>query len=363
VTPWDADPQVLSPVGRPLEELFEVRPRRQALDGFESTYSDIVDYIVRCTHRIWEEKNVGLCRTHYADNCMMHTLTGPTHGVDAVAQATVGTLAAFADRQVVAEDVVWSEDEPGLYHSSHRIMSRYTHNGHDALLGPPTGRLLSATTVADCLVRQNLIVEEWLARDNLRSVRQLGLDPWILTGAQAKADLVGDPARHAWRVNWIAAVRDSVLRLPPRDHPAAAPARALARAFQEDLYGEAASACSTGVEARWPSNRRGWGRGAWIGYLIQLRSLLHRPRFGLDHWAARPLPGGDVAVALRWTLVGEHRGSGLWGPATGRDLLVLAMSHYVLRGSRIVQDITVFDELAVLRQVRGGLGAGMEAGR
>jgi hypothetical protein len=355
--PWNADPQVLSPVGRPLEDIFASRPRRQALDGFEPIYSDIVDYIVRCTHRIWEEKNIGLCRTHYADDCVMHTLAGPAHGLDRVVQDTVGTIAAFSDRQVVAEDVVWSEDEPQLFHSSHRIMSRSTHNGHDALFGPPTGRIQGAATVADCLVRKNLIVEEWLVRDNLRSALQLGLDPWALSGALAQTDLEGDPTRHAWRGDWIARIRDSTLRLPPKEHPASVPAQALALAFAEDLYGDAAAVCAASVEARWPSNRHGWGRGAWIGHLVQLRSLLHRPRFSLDHWAARSLPGPDIAVALRWTLAGEHRGLGVWGPPSGQDILVLAVSHYVLRAGRIVQDITVFDELAILRQVRGGLDA------
>ena len=79
--------------------------------------------------------------------------------------------------------------------------------------------------------------------------------------------------------------------------------------------------------------------------------------FRLDHWAARPLPDGDVAVALRWRLSGIHGGLGVWGAPSGRELLILAVSHYRLRGGRIIEDITVFDELAVLRQVAGGLGA------
>ena len=33
--------------------------RRMAMRGFEDDYPDIVDYIIRITHRIWEEKEVG----------------------------------------------------------------------------------------------------------------------------------------------------------------------------------------------------------------------------------------------------------------------------------------------------------------
>ncbi len=77
----------------------------------------------------------------------------------------------------------------------------------------------------------------------------------------------------------------------------------------------------------------------------------------VDHWAATGLPDGDVAVALRWTLAGRHVRTGVYGPPTGRDLLVLGVSHYRLRRGRIVEDFTVFDELAILRQLAGGLGA------
>ncbi|MDX1413776.1 MAG: hypothetical protein R3293_06265, partial [Candidatus Promineifilaceae bacterium] len=32
--------------------------RRQELEGFDEDYVDIVDYIVRCTHKIWEEGTI-----------------------------------------------------------------------------------------------------------------------------------------------------------------------------------------------------------------------------------------------------------------------------------------------------------------
>jgi hypothetical protein len=47
--------EILSPQGAPRPEFT----------GFDPEYSDIVDYILRCTHRIWEQKDVGLIATHY----------------------------------------------------------------------------------------------------------------------------------------------------------------------------------------------------------------------------------------------------------------------------------------------------------
>ena len=132
----------------------------------------------------------------------------------------------------------------------------------------------------------------------------------------------------------------------------------LALAFNEDLYGDAAQLMSPGVEVRWPSVRDGFGRGYWIGCTQQVRAVLHDAKLRIDHWAARPLPHDDIAVAIRWSLVGRHAGHGVWGAPTGRDVLIIAVSHYRLRQGVIVEDITVFDELAVLRQIAGGLGDG-----
>ena len=354
---WDEHPEVLSPVGRSFGELMAEGPRRQDLPGYEPVYRDFVDYIVRCTHRIWEEKDIGLCGSHYDADCVMHTLAGPQAGCEVVVQNTIGALAMSSDRQVIAEDVIWSDEGDGHLYSSHRIMSSSTHLGDDAMLGPASRREAGATTIADCLCKENRIVEEWLVRDNLRAVWQVGGDPWAVARAQADGDAQGDQGRHSWRSNEIARIRGGGDIAIPSDHPANGPADMLRLALRDDMFGQASKYLSPAAEIRWPSGRNGFGRGFWIGCLTHVRACLHAPALTIDHVAARPLPGGDIAVALRWSLTGVHGGNGAWGPASQRDILVMAISHYRLRGGLIVEDITVFDELAVLRQVVGGLGA------
>ena len=355
---WDDQPGVLSPVGRSFGELMEHGPSRQDLPGFEPVYRDFVDYIIRCTHRIWEEKNVGLCRTHYGPDCVMHTLSGPQVGAEVVVQNTVDALAMSSDRQVIGEDVIWSDEGDGHLHSSHRIHSTSTHLGDDAMLGAATRREAGVMTIADCLCRENRIVEEWLVRDNLRAVWQVGGDPWALAQAQAAADREGDQIRHDWRREEIARVREQRDVEVPDGHPAAVPARMLARALREDLYGEAADALSPAAEIRWPSNRHGF-RARLLDRLPDATARLpapagadDRPRGGTP--AARRRRGDRRALVARRH---SHAGAGVWGTPTGRDLLILAVSHHRLRAGAIVEDLTVFDELAVLRQIGGGLGA------
>ena len=354
---WDAGPHILSPVGQPIAGLLARRERRQALPGFDPVYSDIVDYILRCTHRIWEEKNIGLCRTHYSADCPMVTLGGPTTGAEAVVRNTLASIAGSPDRSPIGEDVIWSEDAPGIFLSSHRITSLATLAGSDAMLGRANGRRRGVRVIADCLCRDNLIVEEWLVRDNVQLARENSLDPHRLAQQQAAADRTGDPARHNWRAETIARVRTEAARRPPADHPAAPVAAALDLALNQHMFGDAAQIVAASVESWWPSGRHGFGRGGWIGCLIQLVAGLYDTRWVLDHWAARPLPDDEVAVALRWWMTGRHLVSGQWGNATGKDLLVLGISHYRLRGGRVIEDVTVYDELAVLRQLNGGLGA------
>jgi hypothetical protein len=354
---WDQDPDVLSPVGRPMREQLAKGPARQALDGFEPVYRDFVDYIVRCTHRIWEEKNVGLCRTHYSEDCVMHTLAGPTVGMEVVTQNTVASLASYADRVVLAEDVIWSEDAPGEFYSSHRISSRSTHFGDEPLIGAATMRGTGVTTIADCKVIANRIVEEWLVRDNATALWQVGADPRTIAVAAAAADREGDQSRHDWRREAIAATRTAGDVEIAERHPAAPLAAMLRSAFADDMYGDAAAMLSPAVEVRWPSRRHGFGRGYWIGCLMQLANGLHHRAFRCEHVAARPLPHGDIAVALRWSMAGTHKGTGVWGEPSGRELWLLAVSHYRLRGGLVVEDATVFDEVSVLRQIAGGFGA------
>jgi hypothetical protein len=355
---WDDEPQVEAVVGRTLEELLTVRPRRQRLDGFDSVYSDIVDYIVRCTYNIWDRKDIGLIRTHYSADCPVFSLAGKIVGAEAMVHGTLEALAAFPDRSPIAEEVIWSEDSPGLFVSSHRIMSSATHLGLDSMLRlPGRGSSGAVPVIADCVCRENRIIQEWLARDYAQLALQCGVQPRAVAQRLAETDMQGDQARH----RWMHEEKQRILSLegsePPENHPAAAIVHALRSALSDDRYGTAAETTSSTIEVRWPAGRQLVGRGAWVGCLIQLRTALDTPRFVADHWAARPRPDGDVDVALRWWLTGRHVTDGVWGVPMGNEILVLAISHYRVRCGRILEDFTVFDEVGVMRQAFGGLGA------
>jgi hypothetical protein len=159
------------------------------------------------------------------------------------------------------------------------------------------------TTIADCKVVANLIVEEWLVRDNATAMWQVGADPRTVAAAAAAADQEGDQSRHAWRAEAIAATRTQADVEIEEGHPAAPLAAMLRQAFAEDLYGDAAALLSPCAEVRWPSRRHGFGRGFWVGCMMQLSNALHDRAFRCEHVAARPCP----TAMSRWPCAGPSR--------------------------------------------------------
>ena len=71
--------------------------RLHPMRGFEPTYSDIVDYIVRITHRIWEEKDIGYIYDTYSHDCRVWDDVGLQYGRDKIVADTVHTNNAFPD--------------------------------------------------------------------------------------------------------------------------------------------------------------------------------------------------------------------------------------------------------------------------
>ncbi|MFV0243987.1 MAG: hypothetical protein ACK5IB_03055 [Qingshengfaniella sp.] len=104
--------QVLQAERRDFVDLVpENRDRVQPMKGFDPIYTDIVDYIVRCTHRIWDERDVGLIYTHYTHNCVVYSALGTVYTREEVVQNTIQRMFMLPERRGMATQVIWNGNE------------------------------------------------------------------------------------------------------------------------------------------------------------------------------------------------------------------------------------------------------------
>lgn len=317
-----------------------------------SSSEEIVDYILRITREIWEDRNPDLVMRYYGPEARIHALGGIMQGAAAVTENTRAMQAAFPDRLVIGEDVVCSPLEDGAWLSSHRIRSPMTSKGDNAY-GPATGRKVTTYVFADCVVRNGLIEKEWLVRDNLSLVRQLGLDPREVARREAARI---HPDEHE---RWLADERKRVLSAtgPPSD-PASPPdpqrePLGFAREILLGLWQRPSEFCEAAYApyaVLSDSDREVAGAGDIFSHYAALRTSLKVLRFSVDH-AGLQARGGGWTLAARWTAAAEHSQELEGLPATRAPLLIMGISHWWLTGGRVAREWTVFDRLALMEQI------------
>ena len=113
------------------------------MKGFDPRFTDLPDYILKCTAQIWEGRDIAALDWHYSEDLVVRTPAGISQGNAAGKANTMATLSEFPDRQLLGEDVIWCGDDQSGFLSSHRIVSTATHRG-GALARRPDGELHSA---------------------------------------------------------------------------------------------------------------------------------------------------------------------------------------------------------------------------
>jgi predicted ester cyclase len=328
--------------------------KRQSMQGFDDKFVDIVDYIVRITHEIWEEKGIGRIYDYYAHNILIHTTDGQTYGRDKVIADTVKTMAAFPDVRLYADDVIWCGNDQDGFHSSHRIIW-VAHNTGYSIYGPPTGRRVVRQGIAHCFVKENRVVEEWICRDELAVIRQLGFDEHELARKLAVQDAAKNPP---------AASYGEVQRLQGQATPEILPSKTssgfdvedfVRRSIHEiwnwrllskvDEYYAPNHLCNTST------NRKLYGLGDFKAYILSLLAAFPDAAMDVDHicWLGNEQDG--YRVATRWTLQGTHDGPGVYGEPTGKRIRLMGITHQLIQAGKFVREWTVFDEFALLKQL------------
>lgn len=322
-------------------EVPQPTSRVQSLAGFESRFTDIVDYIVRITDDIWQDRAIGYIRDTYDPACTVYSSYGVVRSADAVVRSTIAGIAAVPDGVTNHLNVAWSGDDEQGFYTAHLGFGGGT-NCTVGPFGPATGRRYAMRFAADCISRANMIHTEWLVRDNGACVRQLGFDldeaaRLVAKGQQGETFIQtpghGIPALISTASGsldaWAQALFDGVWNNRRLDR--------LGQFYANDVIVHSGG------------GRTLQGLSELSTLMVQILASIPDGRMEIGHvcWSAE---SDGTIVAVRWTLSGSSAHGGILGSKwpRGRQVFMMGSSHLRLNGSLVVEEWTVFDEVAVL---------------
>jgi predicted ester cyclase len=329
--------------------------RVQPMRGYEDTYVDIVDYIVRITDRIWEDQDVGYIYDTYRADCRIYDDSGPRYGVETVVEQTIQAIHAFPDTRHYADDIIWAGNEDEGFATSHRGVNVGYHLG-TWRWGPPSGRKISLWVIANCVSEENQIYEEWVLYNTAARLTQCGVD--VSAAARAYGNEVLTRPLGERELTEVERLRGGRKpeRYPTSRMRSGFDVEHVVRGLFHETYNRRNLSAIDRVYApnvRWhgASNREGYGR---TEVRAMARGLLATfPDLGLHvdevYWMGNEEDGYSASV--RWTALGTHRGYGLYGTPTGRRVHLWGISQLYFVGDRIVEDWMVFNEFDVLAQL------------
>ncbi len=324
------------------------------MNGFDPEYADIVDYTLRSSQKIWQDKALGLIYTHYAHNAAVHRSDGERYGRDQVLEDAVQTLAALPDLRLEDHEVISSGNAQDGFVVSHFVRVIGHHLGHSRY-GAPTGLPVEFLQIFVRLVRENRVLEEWVVTDEIALIRQLGLDEITL----AKSITLEESAR-GLRAPVVAL--SEIVRSSGQNHP---PIRLEADPRKPDelpvsLYGLVWNArmldqikflYAPNAVVFVPGNRKLEGHDDLTRYVLGLLAAFPDCAINLDRVVHTGNRSDGFLISAHWTFQGTHLGPSAHGTPTGRRVRIIGISHLQVHDGQIRREQMVWDEFALLKQI------------
>lgn len=312
-----------------------------------SRFASLPDYILGVTYEIWEGRQIASLHQAYGKSMVARSTLGVMVGADEVIRDTLASQAAFPDRQIYGDDVIWCGNDADGYLSSHRSMIIGTHTGH-GVFGPPTGRVVAARCIADCYVKDDVIDDEWLCYDMGAMVRQLGYTPegW------ARSSIAREGGRDAARRPFTPAIDlPGPYTARGNDHPLGQRLADILTGIMSHDIAVIGRTYDRAVHVWHPGSVTGWGRPFAEAQWMQFRTAFPDATFAIDHQIGRADAGEPDRAAVRWSLTGTHSGYGTWGAPTGAPVHVMGFTHAEFGPGGLRREFTLWDEVSIWKQI------------
>ena len=326
----------------------------QSMRGFEETYRNIIDYIVRITYKIWEDRDVEYIGDTYSETSRVYDDYGLQSGSGKIISDTHHTTGAFSNIQLIADEIVWAGNDEVGYHTSHRTIIRGTNDG-DSKYGPATNRDVDVLVIANCVALGNEIFLEHVLYNNSSLLLQLGLGLRQMAENMAASPPPGWPRdAQTWADLRNAARPDQPLYIsspvPGFDVDAFAHSN-LDRLWNKRDYAVLGEAYADDFRFQGPTDRASAGVKPYEEFLLSLTIPFPDIRLQVDevYWMGNDAEG--YLTSERWSATATHSGDGIYGPATGCDVQIWGITQHRIINGRIVSEWMLFNELDLMMQI------------
>ena len=328
----------------------------QSMKGFEKHYKNIIDYIVRITYTIWEEKNIGYIYDTYSPECRVWDEFGLQFGSEKIVSDTVHTNNAFPDIRLFADEVIWAGNENISFHTSHRTIITGTNTGFSKF-SKPTGKSVRLFCIANCVAKNNEIYYENVVYDTAGLIKQLGLNLHDVARKIAKEEKKGPFAADFKNIKLkrniknlkhykffipekITSVRDFVNSV-------------FDTIWNRRNFSAIKDAYANNIEFEGSTSRKFKGINKLKTYIISFIATFPDIALSIEdlYWMGNSKDG--YLISIRWGAYGTHKGNGIYGSPTNRECYIWGITQWEIKNNKIIKEWTGFNELAILMQLLG----------
>ncbi len=326
----------------------------QSMRGFESTYRNIIDYIVRITYKIWEDRDVEYIRDTYSDTSQVYDDYGLQLGCEKIISDTHHTTGAYSDIKLIADEIVWAGNDEIGYHTSHRTIIRGTNDG-DSNYGPATNKPIDVFVIANCVALGNEIFLEHVLYNNSSMLLQLGhnLDDTVTTlAASPPTGWPRDAATWDGLRNATSPEKPISVSSPISGFDVDRFARTtLDRLWNRREYDVLSSDYDANLAFQGPTNRAFSGVKPYQKFLSSIGTAFPDLELQVDevYWIGNDKDG--YLTSERWSAMGTHSGAGIYGDPSDRPVQIWGITQHEIVDGRIVKEWMLFNELDLMMQI------------
>lgn len=326
----------------------------QSMRGFEEIYPNIIDYIVRITYKIWEDRDVEYIGDTYSKNSLVYDDYGLQHGCQKIIQDTHHTTGAYSNIRLIADDIVWAGNDDIGYHTSHRTLIRGTNDG-DSRYGPATNKDIDVMVIANCVALENEIFLEHVLYNNSSMLQQLGHNLGDIVKTLSKEPPAGWPRNSStWSELRKATSPETPLSVsePIEGFDVDRFARAnFDSLWNKNDYQLIDNVYQSGFTFAGPTDRTLQGAQSYAGFLQEIKTAFPDLQLQVDevYWMGNDNDG--YLTSERWSAEATHTGDGMFGEATGKSVQIWGITQHHIKGGKIVAEWMLFNELDLMMQL------------